>query len=109
MTSNFYGSNIQSDKLFDFINIDQDREFLKSAHQCISNCELWSWLNTYIPPPNTGFMFSDAPEMKQIKELMAENPINSNHSGSSFGLIMRQMEYIAKNGYDHFKIIYNYN
>ena len=33
---------------------------------------------------------------------MHKDPYNGNHSGSSYGSIMRDMEYIAKNGYDSF-------
>ena len=88
---------------FDFIKDTSMREFLKSAHRAISLCELWDWMRIYIPPPNTGFMYSKSPELDRLKQQMRKDDINQNHSGSSYGFIMREMEHIAKNGYENYK------
>ena len=88
---------------FDFVRDESTREFLKSAHKAISICELWNWIRIYEPPPNEGFMLSIKPELNRIKQEMWKDPINGFHSGSSFGCIMRDMEYIAKHGYENFK------
>lgn len=85
---------------FEFVKSNFKREFLKSAHKAISTCELWEWLRMYIPPENKGFMWSSTPELDQINNELWKDPINENHSGSSYGMVMRSMEYIAKNGYD---------
>ena len=85
---------------FDFIHNTSTRAFLKSAHKAISICELWDWLRDY----NTdAFMFDKSPEVTRINAKMREDPINGNHSGSSYGFIMRDMEFIAKNGYENYK------
>lgn len=88
---------------FDFIRDESTREFLKSAHKAISICELWNWIRIYEPPPNEGFMLSIKPELNRIKQEMWKDPSNVFHSGASFGGIMRDMEYIAKHGYENFK------
>jgi hypothetical protein len=88
---------------FEFINNTSTRAFLKSAHKAISICELWDWLRIYEPPPKYGFMFSTSIERTKIDDQMYKDPINMLHSGSSYGGIMREMEFIAKNGYNKFK------
>ena len=88
---------------FDFVTNDFEREFLKSAHKAISKCELWEWLRIYIPHEDKGFMWSLSPELDRINEELMKDPINNNHSGFSYGMVMRIMEYIAKNGYESYK------
>lgn len=95
---------------FDFVKDKSNRAFLKSAHKAISICELcelWDWMRIYEPPSNKGFMWSSTPKIERIKEQMRKDPINDYHSGSSYALIMREMEYIAKNGYNDFKNTYS--
>jgi hypothetical protein len=48
-------------------------------------------------------MLSSVPEIKRIDKKMREDPISGNHSGSSYGCMMRNMHFIAKNGYEAFK------
>jgi hypothetical protein len=45
-----------------------------------------------------GFMFSDAPELRDIDLHMKYD----GHSGASYGWTMRNMEHIAKNGWDSY-------
>jgi len=91
---------------FDFVKDDSERFFLKSAYKAITLCELWNWLRIYEPPPNKGFMLSKTQELDRLNQQMWKDPVNINHSGSSYGLIMREMKYIAKNGYDDYKNTY---
>ena len=88
---------------FDFVTDRSVREFLKSAHKAISLCELWNWMRIYQPPANKGFMWSKTPELDRLNQQMWKDPVNGYHSGSSYGFIMREMEYIAKNGYENYK------
>ena len=88
---------------FDFVKDKSLKEFLKSAHKAMSLCELWDWMRIYTPPPDRGFMWNKPPELDRIDKQMWKDPINSDHSGSSYGFIMREMEYIAKNGYEKYK------
>ncbi len=86
---------------FDFVKDKTTREFLKSAHKAISICELWNWMRIYEPP--AGFMWSSATELDRINKEMWKDPINGNHSGASHSYILREMQYIAKNGYNKYK------
>lgn len=103
MTNTFYGCN-QGHALFDFIDNPQEYDYLKSAHQSISECELWGWFSLY--EPENGFMFSNTPEIIRLQTALCNYECNSTHSGSSFGSTLRQMEYIAKHGYTQYKQTY---
>ena len=87
---------------FEFIHEQHERDLYKNMHNAITQTELWDWMRKYTPPSNTGFMFATAPEFELIRNKMFEDPISQNHSGSSYGCMMRSMEIIAKNGYDYF-------
>jgi hypothetical protein len=54
-------------------------------------------------------MWSKTPELDKIKQQFQKDNINEYHSGSSYAFIMREMEIIAKNGYDSYKNRYNKN
>ena len=88
---------------FEFVRDNSIKEFLKSAHKAISLCELWDWMRFYTPPPNSGFIWSKTPELDRINQQLWKDQVNEYHSGSSYGFIMREMEYIAKNGYENYK------
>ena len=45
----------------------------------------------------------DVPELDRLNEEMHKDPINGGHSGASYGCTMRNMEFIAKHGYQRFK------
>lgn len=79
------------------------KDMLKSAYAAVSSVEGgWDFLASYSPPENQGFMFvNPAPPMLQkIEDAILE--AEGGHSGSSYGWTMRQIEYIAKKGWDAF-------
>ena len=88
---------------FDFISDNATKDFLKSAHKAISICELWNWMRIYEPPPNKGFMWCSVAELDRLNQQMWKDSINGNHSGASHSYILREMQYIAKNGYQNYK------
>jgi len=92
---------------FEFVEDESTKAFLKSAHKAISLCKLWNWLRIYQPSKDRGFMFSNTPELNKLQEKMLEDPVNTQHSGSSYSFIMREMEYISKNGYEDYKNTYS--
>ena len=88
---------------FEFVD-EWSRPYFQSAHQAISRCELWNWLHNFEPEEDKGFMFTrDVPELKRLNNELQKDPVNGGHSGASYAITMRNMEYIAKNGYDAFK------
>ena len=100
MEASYYGLHINKDELFNFINDESTRELLQSAHKAITNCEMWDWIrNNKI----SSFMYDNNKEMKIIRTQMEKDPVNMNHSGSSYGWVMREIEYIAKYGYNNYE------
>ena len=98
MDPTYYGLN--NNNLFHFVSDKQSKDLFISAHCAISSCELWDWLRN-----NTikSFMFNNSPELTRLQKAMDKDEINGYHSGTSFALVLRQMEFIAKNGYEYFR------
>jgi hypothetical protein len=94
---------------FEFVANKDYQALYKNMHGAITSTELWDWLRNFEPEKEKGFMFSDTPELDRIQRKMAEDPVSGNHSGASYGTMMRSMHYIAKNGYDKFKTEYMRN
>ena len=92
---------------FEFVSV-WSRPYLKSAHKAVTRCELWNWLQVYKPEEERGFMFAqNVPELDRLNKELMKDPVNGGHSGSSYACVMRNMEFIAKNGYQEFKAGYN--
>lgn len=51
-------------------------------------------------------MFSTGAEIDLLRSELSKDRVNSYHSGASYGFVLRQMEYIAKNGYEMYKTEY---
>ena len=84
---------------FQCVKDDQEKLYYRSAYNSIMQLELWNWFQRNNEP----FMFNKSPEMEMLSARMAEDDINSYHSGSSYALVMRTMEFIAKRGYEEFR------
>ncbi len=89
---------------FDFVKDKQNRAFLISCANAVSRCELWKWFNDFDSSKN--FMFSTGQEIDLLRVELSKDEININHSGASFGFVLRQIEYIAKHGYNMYKTEY---
>lgn len=76
-----------------------DEDILRSMYNTVTELQLWNWLNLYVPEEGQGFMFCSQPE---IQEIIKHDPNAGLHSGSSFAICLREMEYIAKNGWNHY-------
>ena len=95
---------IDSDYNFAFVTDLQSRAFFVSAFKAITNCELWPWFNDFDSSNN--FMFSSCSELDLLRAELSKDRVNGYHSGASFGFVLRQMEYIAKNSYEMYKTEY---
>jgi len=84
-----------------FIRDTHTRSMVSNGHQAITQLELWSWMKTF--EPENGFMFSTDPNVILIGETMNTLPNPPGHSGSSFGITMRHLQFIAKNGLEKYK------
>ncbi len=84
---------------FQCVEDDQEKMYYRSAYNSIMQLELW----TYFQRNNRPFMMNRSPEMELLRKRMAQDEINGYHSGSSYALVMRTMEFIAKEGYEKFR------
>ena len=81
----------------DFSNIRSYGPMLKDAYKAVTIAGAWEWLKLDTTPGNRGFMFCDDPMITAISK-----NIGYGHSGASFAMTMREMEFIAKNGWEKF-------
>ncbi len=97
-----------SESNFDFINCPMTRQCMMNGCWAMDQSGLWGWLKNYEVNPSNGFMFALDPEFNTIGNIMESTnaPVRVSHSGASFGLTMRNLHYIAKNGFEEYKILY---
>ncbi len=74
-------------------------KYLQDAYDAITKLNLWKELSEFIPNEEEGFMFTSHPLLHKIN---SEMKLLSSHSGSSYGYVMRNMELIAKNGWNEY-------
>ena len=58
--------------------------------------QIWEWFRDENPPDNKGYMYWDHENVNAITQGLD----NNNHSGASFSMCMRQMQFIAKNSWE---------
>jgi len=99
--------NFQS-SAFDFIDCISTRQCMMNGCWAVDKSGLWEWLRAYEVDPSRGFMFANNPEINVIGNIMEQNnaPVLVGHSGASFGITMRNLHYIAKNGFEAYKELY---
>jgi hypothetical protein len=86
---------------FNALNLPEwDREMIESAFQAVESVPGgWDFLSSYEPPAKQGFMFSTPPpKMAEIDNAVTR--LYGGHSGASYGITMRVIQYIAKYGWD---------
>ena len=66
------------------------RPSLKDMADTTTRLGLWSWFQTESPPEDCGYTYWRHENVNKV----------SDHSGATFGYCMRQIQYIAKNGFD---------
>jgi len=82
---------------YDFASLgysESDVAMFNNMAAAITAAEAWDWMRQF---SGESFMFSHDPMIERITEKMGSGAYR--HSGASFGLCMRTMEYIAKHGW----------
>jgi hypothetical protein len=74
-----------------------EKTMLDDAYKAVSITKMWNYIRNKDFNEN-GFMFCTDDELSKISAAMAYQ----GHSGASFAWVMRQMEYIAKDGWTMF-------
>ena len=77
---------------------NHSRVMLENAYQAISLTEMWDYMKKDID----SFMFSSDKEIGIISKKMEELGYGG-HSGASFGITMRNMQFIALHGLEEHK------
>ena len=82
---------------FSFISRANERSMLEDGFQAVETTETWEELKA--DPGEGGFMYSPAAASinRRISGAMA---LKDTHSGLSYGWTLRNMQYIAQNGWD---------
>ena len=88
---------------FKYISSYHERVMMTNAWQAITQTETWDFVKQDID----SFMFSLDPQISIISNKMEELGYKA-HSGTSFGWVMRNMQYIAKHGETKFHESYLY-
>jgi hypothetical protein len=78
-----------------FKNMDQwTADMLNDAYQAVTVTQSWDSMKNFA---GESFMFGKEPWISNVMTAMQHR---DSHSGASFGWTMRQIEYIAKEGWD---------
>jgi hypothetical protein len=91
-------SDLPSTPDFSFMD-EHSCEMVFSAYRVIHQLEGWHILANFT---EESFMFSQNPNVSRLMDAVAA-AYSSGHSGSSMGFTMRQLEYIANNGFSNYK------
>jgi hypothetical protein len=88
---------------FDFIKEEQFRICLEDAYSAVDEMNLWNYLRDNI---FNSFTYYSGPDKELHDELSKKADKHNMHSGASYGITMRNMEQIAKNGFEQWKTDY---
>lgn len=72
---------------------------MKHAYDETTKMELWNFFKTESPPESSGYMFWNCPKVITLKNKLDDL---DGHSGASLAWCLRNIEYIAKNGWDSY-------
>lgn len=89
--------------LFDFEQSATMRTCLQDAYDAVTELKLWDYLrdNQF-----DSFSYYHGPNIELHETLLKLADKNNLHSGASYGITMRNMESIAKKGFDRWKTNY---
>lgn len=89
----------------DFSFMRTDSFYFKSAYAVVCQRESWNLLSNF---KEQSFMFSKDPKINELM-IAINDAYDGGHSGASLAITMRQLEYIAKNGFSAFKDGWKHN
>lgn len=82
---------------FSFIKDSHFQTAMKHAYDETTKMDMWNFFTAESPPDSLGYMFWDCPKVITLKTALDDL---DGHSGASLALCLRNIEYIAKNGWD---------
>ena len=91
-----YPQDIEKWRMVTVYEIDFRPQLLDMAN-AVTEAKLWNWFKNESPPKEQGYMNWGHDNINKIENNLADNP----HSGATFGYCMRQMQAIAKQGFEN--------
>ena len=88
---------------FSFLRDETSRRYANDTYQAVTKAEAWDLLKE--DPGDGGFMFSAD---KRYKVIQAKMEFGGEHSGSSYGWSMRQVQYIAQHGWNAYVALFEH-
>lgn len=85
---------------FDFITDRHTRQMIESAYNAIARAEGWNLIRNF---SGESFQFTQDPQLHNLMTRVHDE-YDGGHSGSSMGLTMRHMQYIAKHGFESYRL-----
>ena len=85
---------------FNFIQDSTFKTCLEDAYDAVDEMELWEYLQNNL---FHSFAYYNGPDVQLHFELLKKADRRNLHSGASYGITMRNIEQIAKNGFDQWK------
>ena len=99
----FVSTNYPLNPDFSCISSENVRRMVQSAYECVHIQEKWLLLYEYNVDESQGFMFDTSPAINGLMDKINDH-YQQGHSGSSMGMTMRMIHYIAMYGYYKFSI-----
>jgi len=90
-----------TEELFSFVTNSSNKLMLVNAYDAITKADAWN----FIKKDCNSFMFCNEPIIWKITQAMSDLGYNG-HSGASFGLVLREMQFIAQNGIESYRAMY---
>jgi len=94
-TGNFDALGKLCGHFYSYIGADNAYKSLMTTHQI-----LWKWLATANPPKDKGFMFWSHPNVQALSNLVVDNNGQCGKSEASMELTMRNLQYVARHGWN---------
>jgi hypothetical protein len=92
---------------FEFIRNERDRFMYKAMHKAITTSKMWNYMRGYEPKDDESkglfASSSSSSSKKKAKAMSSLKEFNGPDSVLSFAGLMRDMEFIAKHGYEALK------
>lgn len=88
---------------FSFLRDEDSRRYAADTYEAVTKAEAWDLMKE--DPGEGGFMFSANERYKLVLNKME---LRGYHSGSSYGWSMRQVQYIAQNGWNAYVALFEH-
>ena len=82
--------------MYEYVSDVLMRNTLELTHQAVTNVNGWDFLAEFEPDPKRGFMFTCNSTLDKIAN--EADRLGAGHSGASFAICIRALQYVARWG-----------